>query len=90
MLWIHNKDNAIIIVLAFYALQKYIIFYILHFLHLHFSNLADAFIKSDLKMRTTEAIKTNKRATTCKCNDNKKNVIVSTRQLYIIIHIISI
>ncbi len=36
-------------------------------LHLHFSHLADAFIQSDLQMRTIEAIKTNKRATTCKC-----------------------
>ncbi len=34
-----------------------------------FSHLADAFIQSDLQMRTLEAIKTNKRATTCKCND---------------------
>ncbi len=33
-------------------------------LHLH---LADTFIQSDLPMRTIEAIKTNKRATTCKC-----------------------
>ncbi len=32
-----------------------------------FSHLADAFIQSDLQMRTLEAIKTNKRATTCKC-----------------------
>ncbi len=34
-----------------------------------FSNLADAFIQSNLQMRTIEAIKTNKRATTCKCYD---------------------
>ncbi len=34
-----------------------------------FSHLADAFIQSDLQMRTLEAIKTNKRATTCKCYD---------------------
>ncbi len=32
-----------------------------------FSNLADAFIQSDLQMRTIEAIKTNKRAIICKC-----------------------
>ncbi len=31
-----------------------------------FSHLADAFIQIDLQMRTIEAIKTNKRATTCK------------------------
>ncbi len=35
-------------------------------LHFTFSNLADAFIQSDLQMRTTEAIKTN-RAMICKC-----------------------
>ncbi len=32
-----------------------------------FSHLADAFVQSDLQMRATEAIKTNKRTTTCKC-----------------------
>ncbi len=37
-----------------------------------FSNLADAFIQSDLQMRTMEAIKTNKRATTCKCYDKSR------------------
>ncbi len=31
------------------------------------SHLADAFIQRDLQMRTIEAIKTKKRATTCKC-----------------------
>ncbi len=31
------------------------------------SYLADAFIQSDLQMRTIEAIKTNKRAMICKC-----------------------
>ncbi len=35
-----------------------------------FSYLADTFIRSDLQMRTIEAIKTNKRATTCKCYDS--------------------
>ncbi len=39
---------------------------------LHFSHLADALIQRDLQMRTTEAIKTNKRATTCKCNDKSR------------------
>ncbi len=34
-----------------------------------FSHLADAFVQSDLQMRAIEAIKTNKRATTCKCYD---------------------
>ncbi len=37
-----------------------------------FSHLADAFIQSDLQMRTMEAIKTNKRATTCKCYDKSR------------------
>ncbi len=32
-----------------------------------FSNLADAFIQSDLQIRTMEAIKINKRAMICKC-----------------------
>ncbi len=32
-----------------------------------FSHLADAFIQSDLQMRTIEAIKTNKRAMIRKC-----------------------
>ncbi len=32
-----------------------------------FSQLADAFISSDLQMMTIEAIKTNKRAIICKC-----------------------
>ncbi len=32
-----------------------------------FSHLADAFIQSDLQMRTMEAIKINKRAMICKC-----------------------
>ncbi len=35
-----------------------------------FSHLADAFIQSDLQMRTIEAIKTNKRAIICKCYIN--------------------
>ncbi len=34
-----------------------------------FSHLADAFVQSDLQMMAIEAIKTNKRATTCKCYD---------------------
>ncbi len=34
-----------------------------------FSHLADAFVQSDLQMRAIEAIKTNKRATICKCYD---------------------
>ncbi len=37
-----------------------------------FSHLADAFIQSDLQMRTIEAIKINKRATTCKCYDKSR------------------
>ncbi len=35
-------------------------------LHLH-CHLTDAFIQSDLQMRTMEAIKINKRAMICKC-----------------------
>ncbi len=34
-----------------------------------FSHLANAFIQSNLQMRTIEAIKTNKKATTCECYD---------------------
>ncbi len=34
-----------------------------------FSHLADAFVQRDLQMRAIETIKTNKRATTCKCYD---------------------
>ncbi len=34
-----------------------------------FSHLADTFIQSNLQMRKFEAIKANKRATTCKCYD---------------------
>ncbi len=37
-----------------------------------FSHLADAFIQSDLQMRTIEAIKTNQRATICKCYDKSR------------------
>jgi len=37
-----------------------------------FSNLADAFIQSNLQMRTIEAINTNKRATICKLYDKSR------------------
>ncbi len=37
-----------------------------------FSNLADAFIQSNLQMRTIEAIKTNKRAMIYKCCDKSR------------------
>ncbi len=37
-----------------------------------FSYLADAFIQSDLQMRTMEAIKINKRAMICKCYDKSQ------------------
>ncbi len=40
----------------------------IHYITLH---LADAFIQSDLQMRTIEAIKANKRATTCKRYDTQ-------------------
>ncbi len=36
---------------------------------LTFNHLADAFIQSDLQMRTMEAIKINKREIICKCYD---------------------
>ncbi len=35
--------------------------------YITFSHLAETFIKSDLQMRTIEAIKINKRAMICKC-----------------------
>ncbi len=38
----------------------------LYIYYIKFSHLADAFTQSDLQMRTLEAIKTNKRPTTCK------------------------
>ncbi len=47
----------------------YIINLFVFYLHLHFSHLADTVIQSDSQMRTIEAIKINKRATTCKCYD---------------------
>ncbi len=52
-------------------LQLYIINNIIYdyYIYITFSHLADTFIRSDLQMRTLEAIKTNKRATTCKCYD---------------------
>ncbi len=45
-----------------------------------FSHLADAFIQRDLQMRTMEAIKTNKRATTCKCYDKSRLLHASLLQ----------
>ncbi len=54
---IYLFDLGLLLKLQF-SLVIYIIF--------AFSHLADAFIQSDLQMRTMEAIKTNKRAT-CKC-----------------------
>ncbi len=53
-------------------LQLYIInniIYDYYYIYITFSHLADTFIQSNLQMRTLEAIKTNKRATTCKCYD---------------------
>ncbi len=52
-----------------YFLKSVYSVYIYIYIHTHFSHLADTFIQSDLQMRTIETIKTNKRATTCKCND---------------------
>ncbi len=43
-----------------------------------FNNLADAFIQRNLQMRTREAIKTNKRATICKCYDKSQLAQCST------------
>ncbi len=43
--------------------------YMYIYIYLTFSHLADAFIQSDLQMRTIEAIKTNKRAMIYKCCD---------------------
>ncbi len=37
-----------------------------------FSYLAEAFIQSDIQMRTIEPIKTNKRATICKRYDESR------------------
>ncbi len=42
------------------------------YIYLHFSHLVDAFMQSDLQMRTIEAIKTNNRSTTCKYNDKSQ------------------
>ncbi len=48
----------------------YLFIYFWYYLFIYlFSHLADAFVHSDLQMRAIEAIKTNKRATTCKCYD---------------------
>ncbi len=41
---------------------KLVFIEILFYIYITFSHLADAFIQSDLQMRTIEAIKTNKRA----------------------------
>ncbi len=46
--------------------------YTVYILHLHFIHLADAFIQSVLQRMTIEAIKTNKRATTCKRYDKSR------------------
>ncbi len=48
----------------FIVFTNLVVFYFIYL----FSHLADAFIQRDLQMRTIEAIKTNKRAITCKCH----------------------
>ncbi len=68
--WVLGQSKHLLVHDA--VLYVYIYIYIhLHFL-LHFSHLSEALIQRDLQMRTTEAIKTNKRATTCKCNDKSR------------------
>ncbi len=52
---------------------------IYNYIYITFSHLADAFIQSDLQMRTIEEIKTNKRATTCKCYNKSWLAQCSTR-----------
>ncbi len=47
-----------------------------------FSHLADAFIQSDLQMRTIEAIKTNKRSIKCKCYAKSWLAQHSTRSIF--------
>ncbi len=47
------------------------------FFHLYL-HLADTFIQSNLQMRTTEAIKTNKRAIICKCYGKSRLALRST------------
>ncbi len=55
-------------VISFYEKCIWLPIIIMIFIYF-FSHLADAFVQSDLQMRAIEAIKTNKRATTCKCYD---------------------
>ncbi len=55
-----------------FSLNNYYKAFILNEYTFTFSNLADAFIQSDLQMRTLEAIKTNKRAMICKCYDKSR------------------
>ncbi len=60
---IYLFDLGLVYIFIFiFKLQFSLVIYIIF----AFSHLADAFIQSDLQMRTMEAIKTNKRAT-CKC-----------------------
>ncbi len=54
-----------------------------------FSHLADAFIQSDLQMRTTEAIKTNKRAMICKCYDKSQPKVTFIYIMLLTIQIVS-
>ncbi len=50
---------------------------------LKFSHLADAFIQSDLQMRTMEAIKINKRAMICKSYDK-----LSRRKKFVLCYLV--
>ncbi len=49
-----------------FILNKILLFIFSMYIYITFSHLADAFIQSNLQMRTIEAIKTNKRAVICK------------------------
>ncbi len=56
-----GEEFVVSFVLAIFSLFKFT-----------FSHLADAFIQSDLQMRTMEAMKINKRARICKCYDKSQ------------------
>ncbi len=57
-------------------------------LFLHFNHLADAFIQRDLKIRTKEVIKTNKRSIIFKCYDKSQLAQHTCRKLFCVIFII--
>ncbi len=51
----------------------------IYYITFTFSHLADAFIQSDLQMRTMEGIKINKRAMIFKCYNKSQLALRSTR-----------